>query len=152
MDFSAFNPRKSAERGVKLHLRHPVLNHLLYYGSGADPDDGQWVNRVQSPQPITVTVRGFENRGAQERLHRIRDATTKGPPSPSTLAVVAGEETSLDFVCSVVIGFTGITRNSVPLAATEVNKRMFFEQSENLVEQVIDFVNSRSSNTLKDGS
>ncbi len=135
MEFSSLNTKDAAERGAELHLRHPVYAHPLYSGGGTDAD-GRWTDKAQSPDPITVTVRGVESRSVQDRLKRLQRNRVKGKEADA-------EETGLEFVCSLVIGFSGLTKGGEPMRATDA--RAFFEQSDDLVEQVIDFAKERSN-------
>lgn len=133
MDFSALNTKAAAEKGAFLHLKHPALKTLLWDGEGKDR------------QAVGVTLRGMESKTVQDRLKRLqKDRMTDGKP--------ADPEDGLDFVVSLVIGFTGCDRDGVPLdAKNEDDVRWFFGLSDGLVEQVIEFARERA-NFFKDAA
>jgi hypothetical protein len=137
MDFNSFNTKTGAEIGAKLHLRHPVLGHYLYSGDGAD-HLGRWKDKEKSPGAVCVIVRGTESKTVQDRLKQLSTNEMTGDAQKD-------ENRGLDFVCSLVIGFENIERDGEPMLPTEGNKRIFFEQSDSLVEQVIAFARDRTN-------
>jgi hypothetical protein len=139
MDFTTLNTKNDAEAGAFLHLKHPVLGHKLYEGEGATKT-GEWTDKTKSPDAVGVMVRGTESKSVQDRVKKLRKAKLKGDD-----AAEPDEETGLSFVCSLVIGFKGLTKDGKPMEATDENKRAFFEQSDNLVEQVMTFAQERSN-------
>lgn len=131
MDFNRLNTKAGAERGATLHLKHPALGHLLYSGDGTDAD-GRAIDRRKKPTPVTVTVLGVESSAVQARAKELQRRRMKRKDDDD-------EEIGLEFVCSLVVAFSGLERDGKPMEATEENKRLFFEQSGDLVRQVLDF-------------
>lgn len=136
MDLQKLNTKDGAEKGADLHLKHPVLGHYLYSGENCDAD-GVWTGTGKAT-PVAVVVRGTESKTVRDRLKKIQREKVKRPDADD-------EETGLEFVCSLVVAFKGITMDGKPMEATPENKRMFFEQSDALVEQVIDFAKDRAN-------
>jgi len=137
MDFATLDTKTSAEKGARLHLRHPAIQHLLYTGDGCDID-GQWINKKKKGEAVGVVVRGTESKSVQDRLKILQKQKVKGEDE-------IGEESALEFVCSLVIGFFGLERDGKPIEANDDNKRLFFEMSDGLVEQVVDFSKERAN-------
>jgi hypothetical protein len=136
MDLTRLDTKAGAETGAELHLKHPVHGHYLYAGEGCD-EDGGW-NGKGKPEPVTVTVRGTESKTVRDRLKKLQRERMKRREADD-------EESGLEFVCSLVIAFSGLTLNGKPMEATPENKRRFFEQSDDLVEQVLDFAKDRAN-------
>jgi hypothetical protein len=131
MDFSALNTKAAAEKGAFLHLKHPAFKTPLWDGEGKDRT------------AVGVTLRGLESKTVQDRVKRLqKERMADGSPTD------AGD--GLDFVVSLVIGFTGCDREGVPLdGKSEDDVRWFFGLSDGLVEQVIEFARERA-NFFKD--
>ena len=164
MDFNALNTKDAAENGAFLHLKHPSLGHLLY---NTDDPLAPWDGIGDEPQKVGVMVRGTESKTVKEQARAFaRDRMTSPVEAarrknnaldhiPTEAEINAQveekEESAMRFVCSLVISFVGLTdKKGQPLEATEANKRAFFEQSDNLVQQVITFA-QRSSNFFSKG-
>lgn len=133
MDLTKLNTKAGAEKGADLHLRHPAMGHLVYTGKGVD-EYGDW-DGTGPATPVCVTLRGTESRSVQDRIKALQKQKLKN---------VDDEESGLDFVCSLVIGFKGLTLDGKPMEATPDNIRAFFMQSDSLVEQVLDFVKDKT--------
>lgn len=54
-------------------------------------------------------------------------------------------EAGLSFACSLVISMHGLEKKGKPMEVTEANKRAFFEQSDGLVEQIVEFAQDRAN-------
>lgn len=141
MDLSSFNTRNAAEQGAELHLKHPALGHRLYTGEGAG-EHGKLVDKEKA-QPVTLTVFGTESDTVRERARDLQRAKVKGDTAEDDPN--ADHEAGLAFVCSLVKDWSGITDNGKPLKCTEANKRKFFEQSDDLVDQVLKFATVRAN-------
>ncbi len=134
MDISALNTKTGSQKGAFLHLRHPALGHLLYSGEGADAL-GRAVD-MDKVEKAGVTVFGAEAEYVQEQIARIQKLSDDGDKA-------AAKQRGLDFVCTLVREFHGLTANGLPLGSSDKDKRTFFEQSDGLVEQVIEFARER---------
>jgi hypothetical protein len=137
MDFARLNTKTAAAKGAELHLRHPVLGHLLYSGDGCD-ENGAW-DGTGEPAKVVVYVRGMESKPVQDELRRLRVARVKDKRDADM------EESGLALVCALVIGFGGLTKDGNPMEPTEENKRAFFAQSDDLVEQVSTFAQDKAN-------
>lgn len=133
MDISKINTKNPAEQGAFLHLRHPVLEHLMYVeGKGVD-ENGKWDGNGEEPKPVGVTVKGSEAPSLKKYLLASRKRSVKSRDFDQ-------EEEGLKFMCKAVISFHGLTKDGADLDASSVDDvRMFFEQSANLIEQVTAF-------------
>lgn len=164
MDFTKLDTKKPAERGAFLHLKHPAMGHLLY-----DTEDpmSPWDGISDEPEKVGVTVRGTESETvkdearalAKQRMmspHQRARAKNNAPDHIPTEAEIDAqtketEDAAMAFVCSLVISFHGLSdKAGKPLEATDANKRAFFEQSDDLVTQVIQFA-QRASNFFGKG-
>lgn len=150
MDFSNLNTKNAAEAGAFCHINHPVWGHPLYTGPGAPEKDpkspkfGKWTHKSKEAVPCGVKIRGVESPTVREglnKLHRnrLQSQNKKGQ------SLEEQQETGFDFVCSLVIEFVGFARDGKPIEATEENKRAFFEQSDDLVDQVFAFARERQN-------
>jgi hypothetical protein len=134
MKLSALNTKAGAENGAWLHLRHPVkeYNHLLYEGPGAD-EYGRLIDAEKEHRPVRLLVRGAESETVRAERHAIEAERLDGK-------VITAEEEGLRLVCSMVIEFQGLMDSTgAPLKADDKTKREFFDQSDGLVVQVVDF-------------
>lgn len=164
MDFTQLDTKKAAERGAFLHLKHPALGHLLY---ATETPLEPWNGVGEEPEKIGVTVRGTESETvkgeardlAKQRMlspvQRARNKNNSPDHIPTEAEIDAQtaetEEAAMSFVCSLVLSFHGLTdKAGKPLEATDANKRAFFEQSDDLIAQVISFA-QRSSNFFGKG-
>lgn len=146
MDLKTLNTKSDAETGAELHLRHPALGHPLYSGEGAD-GDGRLVDPSKPHERVCVIVRGAESEKAQAQARKAQSLRMKR----KNISLDDAAEFGLKYACTLVIGFRGITDNGKPLEATDENKRLFFKQSDNLVQQVVEFA-EESSNFYKGAS
>ena len=140
MDISALDTKGAAERGASLHLKHPALGHLLYSGEGADPRTGKLVDKDKPHEACCAVIRGIESTTVRKAMRAQEKAALAGGDPTEEL-----EEKGLEYVCLLVIDFTGLTDGGKPLKATDANKRKFFAQSDDLVLQVLDFAKERAN-------
>jgi hypothetical protein len=134
MKITNLETKSGAAKGAFLHLSHPALGHKLYSGEGADPDTGE-LNEAAKAEKIGCHVLGTESERVRNRAKEIQKSKLKGD-----------EETGMLFACSLVTGFTGLTgADGKPLGTSEAEKRLFFEQSDSFVEQVITFAGDRAN-------
>ena len=132
MDFTKLNTKKHAERGAWLHLRHPVGDFLLYTGDGAD-ENGRLVDAAKDHKPVRVRIRGQESPTFREAMQRI-NANKIAEMSPAE-----AEQTTKEVACALVIEFDGVEKDGKPLEPTKENLMAFFDQSDGLVVQVVEF-------------
>lgn len=137
MDFTSLNTKKGAAKGAFLHLKHPALGHKLYTGEGAS-GLGELVDADKADK-VGVSVLGMESERVRNRAKEISRKRMKDGENEAT------DEDGVIFVCSLVTEFHGIEKDGKPMAATEENKRAFFEQSDALVEQVLNFAQDRAN-------
>lgn len=137
MDFTSLNTKKGAAKGAFLHLKHPALGHRLYTGEGAS-ELGEAIDADKATK-VGVSVLGMESERVRARAKEISRKRMKNGEEDAT------DEDGIVFVCSLVTEFHGIMKDGKPMAATEENKRVFFEQSDALVEQVLNFAQDRAN-------
>lgn len=139
MEFSTLDTITGAEKGAFLHLKHPALGHKMYTGKGANPD-GTKVDGAKDVQKVGVTVLGRDAETVKGMAEKLADL--RGNPDSDPEEV---KKASKDFVCAMVVEFHGLTKDSKPMQPTNENKRVFFDQSDDLVEQVIRFAMNRAN-------
>jgi hypothetical protein len=137
MDFRKLDTKTDAETGAFLQLRHPVLGHLLYSGEGTD-EEGAWIDKTKTPKEVGVMCRGIESATVQGRLKKSRKGAMAGGDRDD-------EALGLVLVCSIVVKFINLQSGGKPLEATQANKEAFFDQSDDLVRQVIDFAKEKGN-------
>lgn len=141
MRLSAINTKAGAEAGAWLHLVHPALEHPLYSGPGADPDTGQLIDPEAEHQRVEVRVLGTESKSVQQRAKKFAAKMERGKKLGAE-----DEREAMEFVYSLVVAFHGIEGpDGEPLQADADGKRLFFEQSDGLMEQVIEFAKDREN-------
>lgn len=133
MDFSTLNTKSGASKGAFLHLKHPALGHKLYTGEGAD-QDGMLTDKAKA-SPVGCHVMGLESERVRERAKAIQKMRLEGDD----------EENGLEFICSLVTEIVGFEKDGKPMQTTEENKRAVFQQSDGLVEQVLNFAKDRAN-------
>ncbi|MFY0661315.1 MAG: hypothetical protein JXR15_12545 [Shimia sp.] len=139
MDFSKLETKTGAEKGAKLHLRHPALGHLLYSGKGAD-ENGKLIDAAKDAQKVFLMVRGTESPTVQKQARDLQASILKnGDISDEE------KEVGLAFASSLVISMHGLEKGGKTMEATEENKREFLLLSDGLVEQVVQFAQSRAN-------
>ena len=144
MKLNKLETKTGAGKGAFLHLRHPALDHLLYTGEGAD-DDGMLIDKDKATK-VGCYVLGMESERVRERAKAIQRAKMKSGGDENA------EDIGIEFVSSLVTEFVGVEdENGKPLKADDEGKRLFFSQSDGLVEQVMKFAGDRA-NFFKGGS
>lgn len=138
MKLTNLETKTGASKGAFLHLRHPALGHYLYTGEGAD-ELGRAIDKAKA-EKVGCDVLGMESERVREKAREINRRKTKNPDDAEA------EEQGIEFVSSLVTGFHGITDEAgKPLQATPEGKRTFFEQSDDLVNQVMNFAGERAN-------
>lgn len=133
MELNKLDVKSAEEEGAFLHLTHPSGKFPMYTGKGAD-EYGFLFDENKDHEPVGVMVRGIESPTVKDTAKGIERRKMR-----KKRGQVNEEKDGLDFACSLVIEFRGIFRDGEPLEATDENKREFFEKSDKLVRQVLDF-------------
>lgn len=119
MDISTLNTKKGAEKGAFMQLAHPIT------GAPLVDDDGE---------PVGLYLRGSEAPTVQKKLRAMQKATMSG-----------GEQTGMEYVCSLVVGVQGLDRDGRPLTTSRADLEFLFDQSDAFVEQVVAFARDRAN-------
>lgn len=126
MDISTLNTKAPAEKGAFLHLKHPATKALLWNGKGDDRT------------AIGVTVRGSESKAVRDFVKQMQKDALENPGQT--------KDDDLAYMVVLVMGFTGLERNGVPLDGdNDDDVRYFFNMSDGFVEQVSEFSRNRAS-------
>lgn len=134
MELNRFNTKDPAEKGAFMHLRHPVLQHLMYAEGPNVDENGLWDGEGDEPEKVGLTVKGAEAPSLKKYLQGLRKRSLK------TRKEGSDEEEGLKFVYRTVMKFHNITSDGRPLDANnESDVELFFSQSSDLVLQVTQF-------------
>ena len=134
MELKKFNTKDPAESGSFLHLKHPVLGHLMYADGPNVDENGFWNGEGKTPEAVGVTVKGAEAPSLKKYLQTVRKRAIKRSEE------IDEDEEGINFVCRTVMAFHNITDEGRPLdAKNEDDIKMFFSQSADLVLQVTRF-------------
>lgn len=148
MDFSKLDTKSPQEEGAFCHLKHTKFGHELYSGPGSD-EEGRIVDESKDVEPIGVIVRGMEAPSVKKAAIKVE--ADLNPPKATGKKPISQEEAGLRFAEILVVGFVGLTKNGEPVEPTKENVRAFFQVSDNLVEQVLDFARTKP-NFFENGS
>ncbi|MAM60865.1 hypothetical protein [Maritimibacter sp. UBA3975] len=135
MELTNLETKSGENKGAFLHLSHPAGGFKMWTGEGSDKD-GRLIDKAKA-EKVGVHVLGLESERVRERARQLSKKKLEGDDD--------AEEAGLDFVCSLVTEFVGLTQDGKPLVANEANKRAFFEQSDALVKQVMDFAGDKAN-------
>lgn len=119
MDISTLNTKTGAEKGAFMQLAHPAFGTPL-----TDEND----------EPVGLFVRGNDAPSVQKKLKAMQKASMSG-----------GEQTGLEYVCSLVVGVKGLDRDGRPLTTSREDLEFLFGQSDAFVEQVATFARDRAN-------
>ena len=141
MDLKLLDTKTPAENGADLHLRHPVMGHLLYNTKAKNVDaNGKLTTDAEGDaKPIIVMVRGTESPSVRARLKEVNADDLLRRKISKALDV--GE----DFAHSLVIGFKNLTIDGRDLSDSDEDKRIFFAQSDDLMKQVLTFAEEKTN-------
>lgn len=153
MELSKLDTKSPQEEGAFLQLRHPKFGHLLWTGADADGE-----NRLKDGsddvdpdefdvEPIGVTVRGLEAPSVKAVAQKIEDQMARKPGTvpQSRKPKITDEEAGLRMAEVLVVEFHGLTKDGEPLQATKESVREFFQLSDDLVTQVLNFARTKEN-------
>lgn len=140
MDLSKLDTKSPQEEGAFCHLKHTKFGHELYSGEGTD-DEGRIIDETKDYEAIGVIVRGMEAPSVKKAAIKIE--ADLNPPKATGRKPISQEEAGLRFAEILVVGFVGLTKNGQPVEPTKENVRAFFQVSDNLVEQVLEFARAK---------
>lgn len=144
MDLTNLDTKTSAAKGAWLHLRHPALGHPMYSGPGADERTGLLTDKTKDHQKVRVYVVGTDSPAVKAQA-KAANASAMHASDPE-----ADEQRGLAFVCSLVEKVEGISTKDAdgtprPLTASKSDLESFFDQSDALVSQVLNFAQDRAN-------
>jgi len=157
MELKALNTKDAAEAGAELHFTHPAMGHLMYSGGGADPITGELVKADKNAAAIIGIIRGLESKTVRDTIKAAakskltsRNGKSKQPDHIPTDAevdreVADAEKGGMDLACVLLADIKGLTLDGKPMEPTEENKRTFFDQSDALMMQVLDFAKDNAN-------
>jgi hypothetical protein len=157
MDLKSLNTKDAAEAGSELHFTHPAMGHPMYSGAGADPVTGELVNADKPNERITGIIRGMESKTVRDMLKAAakakltnRNRKSNNPDHIPTEAEVDQEmadaqKSGMDLACVLLADIRGLSLDGKPMESTTENKRMFFDQSDDLVSQVVRFAKDNAN-------
>jgi hypothetical protein len=129
---AGIDTRGAAEAGRKLHVRHPLFNHPLYYGPDTDEDG---IKQGEDCQPVTMTVRGYHSKSVQQAAAKVKRKRAKFGDEE--------EELGLDMIEAMVLDWEGFTDDGEALELTRTNLRLVFDMDVGFFRQVEEFARDR---------
>ena len=138
MDVTSLKIGAALEKGAALHLKHPILEHLMYSGEGADKY-GRLVDKKKPHKAIRLILKHPEAPSVIDAMREIdRIKATGEDVSVGTIGV--------KYFFALLVGWEGIGVNGEDESeCTEFNAKAFFDSEfGDMVgkRQVIPFVTS----------
>ena len=127
----------TTSEGQWMHLRHPVNEHLLYIGDGADEDGN--VTDVSKAVPVRVKILFAKNRKLVEYRRSLERDATMGM-SNKVLSEEQEEELNLTILRRSIVEFDNVWKGDMELdASNEKHKEIFFGMADEYIVQCIKF-------------
>ena len=137
LDSAKVKEVSTTSEGQWMHLRHPIDEHLLYIGEGAD-DAGKLLD-LEKAKPVRVKILFAKNRKLVEYRRSLERDATMGLNN-RVLSEEQDEEINLAVLRRSIVEFENVWKGDTELNATnETHKEMFFAMADEYVIQVLKF-------------